>query len=111
MDPLTNNLLGPNLSNLGLAQGSPVSPILFNIFVRDVHRFLNIPGLLVLKYADDTALMISAPSVSSALQQMSNALTLVEKWASYKHLQLSPEKSLALCFHQENEGSSAFQTL
>ncbi|KAJ8914857.1 hypothetical protein NQ315_014870 [Exocentrus adspersus] len=34
----TGGLVGPKLANLGLAQGSPLSPLLFNIYIGDMQK-------------------------------------------------------------------------
>lgn len=100
VDPLTKELIGPEQSNIGLAQGSPKAPILFNIFVSDLPNVVNVPGVTTLKFADDKAIIASGPTFDSAFEKMSKALVLVEKWSMAKSLQLSPEKSKALCCHK-----------
>jgi hypothetical protein len=52
--------------NSGLPQGSPVSPILFLIYIRGVFQAIErqVPGIKALSYADDIGLIAQESSVS-----------------------------------------------
>ncbi|XP_044766286.1 uncharacterized protein LOC123322405 [Coccinella septempunctata] len=100
IDPLTRELLGPEEANLGLAQGSPMSPPLFNFYVKDLGRSISTPGVRVLKFADDTTLFASGPDFQSVFDTMSLALSRLEAWAKSKQLEISVVKSHAVCFHK-----------
>lgn len=100
LDPCLNELIGPVSSFLGLAQGSPDSCPLFNLFVKGLSSFLNIPGVEVLQYADDTTVKASGKTFKEAFENMSRALAQVEEWTRSRGLTISAEKSQAMCFHK-----------
>lgn len=102
VDPSSGELIGPKQSNIGLLQGSPKNPTLFNCFVGDLQNCIDIPGVTVLKYADDSTIISTGASFKVAFEKMTKALKCVERWANTKSLQLSPEKSSALCCNRSN---------
>lgn len=106
IDPYTRNLVGPGQANLGLAQGSPISAVLFKIFVADLNTHINIEGVKVIKYADDTTLISTGSTIQIAQDKMNQALHKLELWAGLKGLSISPEKSKAIHFRKKNVQST-----
>ena len=47
------------LLNRGVPQGTVLGPILFNIYVNDLHRVIDCDNCQVIQYADDTLLYSS----------------------------------------------------
>lgn len=84
----------------GVPQGCVLSPLLFVLFVSDVHEILPSEGHLL--YADDLKiyLTISTHSDCLRLQEFLNSFSL---WCSYNQLSLCPEKCSVISFcHNRN---------
>ena len=91
------------LSNLGLKQGCPLSPMLFNMYIDDINEifdkscdpvdFHNEP-LSHFLYADDLIL------ISESREGLQNCLDKVHEFASSKNLTISIKKSKCMIFNQ-----------
>ena len=99
---LMNGCLEPIDSNLGLKQGCPLSPMLFNLYIDDIgnifddkcepiefqneqiHHFL---------YADDLVLL------SHTAEGLQNSLEKLGGYAKYKHLTINTKKSKTMIFN------------
>ena len=98
---LNNGFLDPIDSNLGLKQGCPLSPMLFNLYIEDVkyifddqcepidlqnekiHHFL---------YADDLVL------VSHSAEGLQRSLNRLSGYAKHKYLTINTQKSNTMIF-------------
>ena len=76
----------------GLAQGSPVSPVLSNLYLNLADQFLLERGQQMIRYADDLAV----PAFSEA--DGNESLTLVREAFARIELSLSPEKTEIVTF-------------
>ena len=100
---LKNGILDPIKSNLGLKQGCPLSPILFNIYINDIGRYLkdNGTGNLTLGstninhflYADDLVLL------SETKEGLQDHLDSLEKFTKAKELTVNTKKSVIMIFN------------
>jgi len=59
------------LINTGIPQGSPISPILFLIYIRDL--FLHLDGIKPLSYIDDIALIAASISLRKTIKLLERA--------------------------------------
>ena len=78
----------------GVPQESVNSPALFNFFVSDCP----FPDLDMTSYADDFALLASAPSIVEAEVRANQLCTILVSWADGKQLAIAPKKSSVTLF-------------
>ena len=70
-----------NGSDVGVPQGSALSPILFRIFVMDLAAELNNRGdISILKFADDGTILLTSNSTPACLETLQHILTTVNLW-------------------------------
>ena len=94
----------------GVPQGSVISPVLFNYFVRD---FPTCEGIdVTTSYADDFTLVASLVDPDLIDEKLNHALRKIAKWAKRKHLSISAEKSSVTFFttdtHQHHHHPQVF---
>ncbi|KAH7936840.1 hypothetical protein HPB49_005706 [Dermacentor silvarum] len=91
---------------LGSPQGSPISPLLWNIII---YGLLELPfpaDVFAQAYADDTVVVISAPNRIELEAKSSIALGLISAWAHRAKVVISAEKSHFLYFSNSHSSSS-----
>ena len=90
-------------SNLGLKQGCPLSPMLFNIYIDDIKDVfdesccpINFQNETInhFLYADDLVL------ISESSEALQNSLDKVYQFTNRKHLTISVKKSKSMVFNQ-----------
>ena len=81
---------------LGVPQGGVLSPLLFNLYLR------NIPqppaGIELVSYADDCTILTTGNHIPQLSQQLNGYLHTVSEWLKDQYLELSPGKSSATLF-------------
>jgi ribonuclease HI len=84
----------------GLPQGSPVSPILFIIYIRGVFEAIEarVSGVRPLSFADDIGLLTQASSIEQACRQLQQAGEVAIEWGAANGVQFDPEKTEAALF-------------
>ncbi|KAH7963912.1 hypothetical protein HPB52_023785 [Rhipicephalus sanguineus] len=84
--------------SLGSPQGSPISPLLWNVII---HGLLSLPmpeGVVVQAYADDTVILIPGAKRQELSDKASEVLRRVDKWAAQVKVKLSREKTSCVLF-------------
>lgn len=93
--------IGPTLANSGLPQGSPLSTLLFNIYMRDVYDILP-EDLNLIVYADDLVVYVKGKDINEMHNKMNQALNNIAKWLEENHLFLSADKCESVLFSKNN---------
>jgi len=81
--------------NIGVAQGSTISPALFNIYCDDLYKKLSDSGISIdsiFGYADDLCVLCTSPS------ELRNVIRLIKSWSEENNLKLNTKKSGILEF-------------
>ncbi|KAL4089758.1 hypothetical protein QTP88_024729 [Uroleucon formosanum] len=80
----------------GVLQGSVIGPCLWNIFYDDLLRLELHESVKLVGFADDIALVITAPN-AGLLENIGNAaLRSIDRWMQDNGLQVAPQKSEAV---------------
>lgn len=72
-DPKTRDLTGPQVTDNGLSQGSPLSPVLFNIYTNALHNRMA-DNTVLMRYADDFAIIGTENKVMDIIRQVNISL-------------------------------------
>ena len=89
----------------GVPQGSVIGPVLFNIYVRSLMKFIEKAGFSIFGYADDHQVLhtfkieFQAHALRSAIPRV---LDLISSWMNKYFLKLNPTKSQVIIFHPKN---------
>ena len=107
----TNGVIGPirQSSDVGLPQGSALSPILFRIYLLDILQDLDKNNSIELfKFADDGTIKVTGYSTPECLQNLDIVIRSVENWVKKNRMIINcqPDKTEIMCFSTaENDKS------
>ena len=78
--------------NFGIPQGSILGPLIFNLYVADLHEHLDAECR---QYADDTSIYscIKPADLPRSIMSMQATLEKLEKWSDHSNLVMNPEKT------------------
>lgn len=92
-------LQGPKSATKGIAQGSPMSPLLFNIYLKSLFQI--IPNdMILLSYADDLVLLSEGNDVNHMIQKINETLEDISQWLNMHNFTLSINKCEAVMFNK-----------
>ncbi|KAH7963707.1 hypothetical protein HPB52_022445 [Rhipicephalus sanguineus] len=91
----------PSLSS---PQGSPLSPLLWNVVIDNL-LFLRMPrGVTVQAYADDTVILLPAATTAALSELTLEVLRRVRLWADSVKVSLNRDKTFCVLFHHGARG-------
>ena len=82
----------------GLPQGSPVSPLLFALYMSGLHRFMDQQAreMVVLSFVDDVTLLVSATSVRDVSIRLERGARLAIRWGEMNAASFETSKTEAI---------------
>jgi hypothetical protein len=89
----------PKKVTSGLPQGSPLSNVLLNIYLNDLHKELD--SDLVFQFCDDTLITINVGTFDDCVKLQRKLLAL-EKWTKEHHMKISTNKCCFISFSISN---------
>ncbi|MCU7859181.1 MAG: endonuclease/exonuclease/phosphatase family protein, partial [Candidatus Thiodiazotropha sp. (ex Lucinoma kastoroae)] len=85
----------------GVPQGSPLSPLLFNIYTMDLKKIET--GDRISQFADDIVIWESTKTIETAAGRTQKRLNRIKKYFERLGLALSPEKCIAVKFTRKRK--------
>jgi hypothetical protein len=83
----------------GVPQGSPLSPILFSLYLASLYQLLEADGRCsVVGFADDTNLLVFGRSGQANVQTLEALWGICQQWARTRGMQFEPGKSELIHF-------------
>ena len=87
----------------GVPQGSPLSPILFILYIASLYEAIRVDGILVVGFADDTNLLSYSNDIEANCRRLESAWKQCETWARTRGMQFAPGKSELLHFTRAHQ--------
>ena len=85
----------------GVPQGSVLGPLLFLLFINDMHKAITNGTLR--HFADDTNLLIVSKSVKKISREVNYNIRLINDWLKANKLSLNPSKTEIIIFKAKNK--------
>ncbi|XP_065308861.1 uncharacterized protein [Dermacentor albipictus] len=85
-------------TSIGSPQGSPVSPLLWNVVVDGLLRLPMPPGVRVQAYADDTIVLVPGKNRARVMEAATEAIRRIEQWTTDCKLALNGDKTFCVLF-------------
>jgi hypothetical protein len=102
-----NSFSNPINISKGIPQGSALSALLFLIYTNDL-GFLTLFSKLVM-YADDAALVSSAPNFHLLFEQLQSDLDIINKWMFHNKFSININKTKFMNFYFNKKSSGSIR--
>ena len=89
-----------NISTFGVPQGSVLGPLLFIIYINDLHKCLKYSNCV--QFADDTTIYVTGESLNDTFKYLNNDLTTLVEWFKANCLSLNLPKTKYMFFHTKD---------
>ena len=99
---VNNTISSLQVIKTGVPQGSVLGPILFLLYINDLHNVLLCNPRL---FADDTLLLYSSKDLKQLETLCNNELLLVKQWMDANKLKINPSKSQAIVINHKLRSS------
>jgi hypothetical protein len=97
---IDGHLSSEKIFNISVIQGSILGPILFLIYINDLHSFTN---LLTLMFADDTACAASDKNLTNLVNLINTELTKLARWFRSNRMAVNVSKTKFIIFHTKGK--------
>ena len=93
----------------GLPEGSPLSPLLYNIYCSDIYnndvQYFS-PEKYILQYVDDTALVCHGKTFTNTIEKLQDLTNKINTWFNKWRFKPNPDKSHLIIFFHTPSGTS-----
>lgn len=86
----------------GVPQGSILGPLLFIIYINDIHEQTPVNSLHYTIYADDTNLLISGDNINDTIHELNTHLNTLHQWFTSNHLFINTSKTNYMVFTKKS---------
>ena len=93
------SLSDPETLNAGVAEGSLLGILLFQLIINDMFHCLKFSTSIL--YADDTTLIVSGSSLKFVKSKMQSALNSLQSWLPLNKLKLNVKKTKCMLLHKD----------
>lgn len=87
----------------GVPQGSILGPLLFSVYINDLHTLFQKPELSLICYADDTSLLVTGKSTSEIETISNRSLYQLLNWTKPNALTINLATTKAILFRPKNK--------